>query len=67
MTDREKLKGIMERLAVDAGTKLPEGMQVHITKTREPCDHEWNNEGCNPTHCQKCGISIEAHAFMECP
>jgi hypothetical protein len=31
------------------------------------CDHDWNNEGCNPTHCLKCGMSIMAHAMMECP
>lgn len=34
---------------------------------RSKCDHEWNNEGCNPTHCLKCGQSIWAHAFMEMP
>lgn len=31
------------------------------------CDHDWNNEGINPTHCLKCGKSFMAYAFMECP
>lgn len=34
---------------------------------KSKCDHEWNNEGCNPTHCLKCGQSFTAYAFMEAP
>lgn len=34
---------------------------------KSKCDHEWNNEGLNPTHCLKCGQSFTAYAFMEMP
>lgn len=34
---------------------------------KSACDHDWNNEGINPTHCLKCGQSFTAYAFMECP
>jgi hypothetical protein len=34
---------------------------------KSKCDHEWNNDGCNPTHCLKCGQSFTAYAFMEAP
>ncbi len=34
---------------------------------KSKCEHEWNNEGCNPTHCVKCGQSFTAYAFMEAP
>ena len=34
---------------------------------KSKCEHEWNNEGCNPTHCLKCGQSFTAYAFMEAP
>lgn len=39
--------------------------QCKLDKSK--CDHEWNNEGCNPTHCLKCGQSFMAYAFMEAP
>jgi hypothetical protein len=62
-----QLQAFMERLAVDPNAKAPEGIHVHVTKTPEPCDHEWNNGCVNPEYCLKCGISLWAHAFMECP
>lgn len=34
---------------------------------KSTCVHDWNNEGCNPTHCLKCGQSFMAYAFMEAP
>jgi hypothetical protein len=67
MSDEKKLTDFMKRLADDPNAKPPEGMHVHISKTREPCDHEWNNQGCNPTHCLKCGIDIMTYAMTECP
>jgi hypothetical protein len=66
-TKRGELEDFMKRLAANPNAKLPEGMQVHITKTPKPCEHEWNNGGVNPEYCLKCGMSLWAHAFMECP
>lgn len=34
---------------------------------RSKCEHEWDNEGRNPTRCLKCGQSFMAYAFMEAP
>lgn len=56
------LKQAAEQLGLDADTAF-----VHVSPVREPCDHEWNNGGHNPDHCVKCGMSIMAHAFLECP
>lgn len=39
--------------------------QCKLDKSK--CDHEWNNDGANPTHCIKCGQSFMAYAFMEAP
>jgi len=39
--------------------------QCKLDKSK--CDHDWNNEGVNPTHCLKCGQSFMAYVFMECP
>jgi hypothetical protein len=43
-----------------------DNMLLHI-KPKPKCDHEWNNEGINPEYCLKCGMSLMAHAMMECP
>jgi hypothetical protein len=66
-TKLDELTDFMRRLADDPNAKPTEGIQVHITPTREPCSHEWNNGGINPEYCVKCGMSLIAHAFMECP
>ena len=43
-------------------------MTVFLCKLdKSKCDHDWNNEGINPTHCLKCGQSFTAYAFMEAP
>lgn len=34
--------------------------------TCDPREHEWNNDGNDPTHCLKCGMSFTRHIFMEC-
>lgn len=39
--------------------------QCKLDKSK--CDHDWNNEGVNPTQCLKCGQSFWAYAFMEMP
>lgn len=67
MTDKQALVDYMNRLSADPNAEAPNGTLVHMTKTPAPCDHEWNNEGVNPEYCLKCGMSIMAHAFMECP
>lgn len=54
----EEFKQLMEKSWDD--------MLLHI-KPKPKCDHDWNNEGINPTHCLKCGMSLMAHAMMECP
>jgi hypothetical protein len=46
----------------------PPGPTLILCKLdKSKCDHEWNNEGCNPTHCLKCGQSFTAYCFMEAP
>lgn len=53
--------------------KAWDDMVLHLKEKYPPdgnkpvCKHDWNNDGINPTHCLKCGMSIMAHAFMECP
>lgn len=64
--EAETLRDFMKRLAEDPDAKPPEGIHVHVTK-HAPCDHEWDNEGVNPEYCLKCGMSLMAHAMMECP
>ena len=57
--------------AKDAGAKVfdckPEDVQVHISPAYTPCDHDWNNEGCNPTECLTCGMSFTRYIFTEFP
>lgn len=36
-------------------------------KTCEPSEHEWDNDGCNPERCLKCGMSFTRYIFTECP
>ena len=56
---------------IKAGTLMQVGpipttfFQCKLDKSK--CDHDWNNDGCNPTHCLKCGQSFTAYAFMEAP
>lgn len=42
-----------------------------IAKSRplkcEPHEHDWDNDGCNPEQCLKCGMGFTAYTFMECP
>ena len=40
---------------------------AHFMPKRKPCDHDWEYVDGNPSHCKKCGMSLMAHAFMECP
>ena len=65
-----------EKTAAQACTKAESAVDVlwdeviaklKAQPAREPCKHEWNNGGMNPEYCLKCGMSIMAHAFMECP
>lgn len=50
------------------GSVFAEGLTLFQCKLdKSACDHEWNNEGCNPTACLKCGQSFTAYAFMEAP
>jgi hypothetical protein len=57
----DTLEDAMREAAVGAVTLF----QCKLDKSK--CDHDWNNEGCNPTHCLKCGQSFTAYAFMEAP
>lgn len=34
--------------------------------TCNPSEHDWNNDGIDPTHCLRCGMSFTRHIFMEC-
>ncbi len=47
--------------------KLNELKNMQRPKRCAPNEHEWNNGGCNPEYCVKCGMSFIAHVFMECP
>ncbi len=44
----------------------PASTYVHVTKTPEPCDHDWDNDGRNPERRLKCGLSFIAYTHMEC-
>lgn len=45
-------------------TKGPDNRGSDLTKN---CDHEWNNEGCDPEYCLKCGMTFWRYVFTECP
>ena len=53
--------------AIASALMLPDLTMFLCKLDKSKCDHEWNNEGCNPTHCLKCGQSFTAYAFMEAP
>lgn len=38
-----------------------------LPEEREKCDHDWDNDGCNPEFCLKCGMSFIRYVHMECP
>jgi len=44
-----------------------EQFMAHFMPKPQKCDHDWKYEGGNPSHCKKCGMSLMAHAMMECP
>ncbi len=56
----------LEEAADILGT-TPDKCSVHITRVPEPCDHDWDNDGCNPEYCLKCGMSFMRHIFTEMP
>lgn len=51
----------------DQAAAFPLGDRFDCKLDMSHCDHDWNNEGINPTHCLKCGQSFIAYAFMEAP
>jgi len=70
-TDKQMSDQRIRNFADEANERLgakskSESMYTHQIKRRDPCDHQWNNGGQNPTHCLRCGISFGFCIFMEC-
>jgi hypothetical protein len=65
------MKNEIEEMAAKAAAAIgasPEDVVIaHVTLTPAPCDHEWDNGGCNPEQCLKCGMSFTRYIFTECP
>lgn len=65
------MKQEIEEMAHKAAAALASSpdavVTVHVTPTPEPCEHEWDNGGCNPEQCLKCGMSFTRYIFTECP
>lgn len=53
--------------AEDTNRDSDEYVLVSVTKIPKPCDHDWDNEGCNPESCLKCGMSFTRYVHTECP
>jgi len=64
---QELLNEIVNAAAKHLGCEPDEITIAHVMETHKPCDHEWNNGGCNPEYCEKCGISFMRYAFTEMP
>lgn len=63
----EIMKEIKADMAKNFGVEPEEITFVHVSETPKPCDHDWDNEGCNPEYCLKCGMSFIRYAFCEMP
>jgi hypothetical protein len=59
----ERIKEFVEETAKIMGVEPEEITLVHVSETPKPCDHDWNNGGCNPEYCLKCGTSFMRYAF----
>jgi hypothetical protein len=65
--EQERLKELVVETAKLMGVEPEEITLVHVSETPKPCDHDWDNDGCNPEYCLKCGISFMRYAFTEMP
>lgn len=63
----ERLKELTVEAAKQFGVEPEEITIVHVSETPKPCDHDWNNGGCEPEYCLKCGMSFMRYAFCEMP
>lgn len=63
----ERLKELTVEAAKQFGVEPEEITIVHVSETPKPCDHDWDNDGCEPEFCLKCGISFMRYAFCEMP
>jgi N-acetylneuraminic acid mutarotase len=68
MSARDKEIEELKALAANAFDCKPQDIkEFHVSPSYQPCDHEWNNGGNDPTQCLKCGMSFTRYIFMECP
>jgi len=65
--NKDQLKVIVNATAKQLGCEPDEITVAHVMETPKPCEHEWDNDGCNPEFCLKCGISFMRYAFTEMP
>ncbi|MGZ4968024.1 MAG: hypothetical protein ACXV8O_01295 [Methylobacter sp.] len=65
--NQDQLKELKDATAKHMGVAPDEIIIAHVMETPKPCDHDWDNDGCNPEYCLKCGISFMRYAFTEMP